>query len=149
MLIAAGGHIIIVQLAPIVVIGAGVYYLGAFFYEDLKATSPETWMWSAGVIGVILMVALIGFAADGCITQSANNNQIREAVERERKSAEEYLKGAPARAIAEKEREQYEAALPAKRKREAEAALEALEAQRKSETVLQQEQARKDAIKKE
>ena len=69
--------------------------------------------------------------------------------EEDRTNYEEWLTRAPARAIAEKEREQYEAALPTKRRRETEAALEALEAQRGREAVLQQEQARKDAIKKE
>ncbi len=158
MLIAAGGHIIIVQLAPIVVLIAAVYWVGVLLFEEIETWRPETWerLARAGMlIGVSVVVVFILVAVKGCITERVRyrpqdyRTQGYRTPEEDRNNYEAWLKRAPARAIAEKEREQYEAALPAKRKREAEAALEALEAQRKSETVLQQEQSRKDAFKKE
>ncbi len=138
MLIAAGGHIIIVQLAPIVVLLWCVYYLGAELLEWSKTWCPETWMWFGCVTGVILMVALIGFAVDGFMPKRPTNEEIRqeirETAERERKSDEKYLEGASAK----RETEQN--------LRDATAALEA---ERRREIVFQQEQALKDAVEKE
>ena len=86
------------------------------------------------LIGVSVIVVFIFVVVKGCITERANSNRIRAEAERERKNAEEYLKGAPARAIAESERQQN--------LRDAAAALEA---ERRRETVLQQEQVREQA----
>ncbi len=66
MLIAAGGHIIIVYLSPIVVLIACVYYLGAELLEWIKTWRPETRKLLATVgmlIGVFVIVVFIFFVA--------------------------------------------------------------------------------------